>query len=90
MTAPAYRIEVAPRAVRELRALPQAVRRRVGRRILALARDPRPYGSRKLEGMEDLYRLRVGDYRVVYRIEDGVLLVLIVRVRHRRDAYRGV
>lgn len=54
----------------------------------ALAENPRPLGVRKLEGEEDLYRLRVGDYRVLYAIRDAVLLVLVVRIADRREVYR--
>jgi len=57
-------------------------------RIRSLARDPRPFGSEKLSGKEDLYRLRVGRYRVVYSVADAELVVLIVRVGHRKNVYR--
>ena len=53
---------------------------------MALAGDPRPNGCRKLSGSEE-YRIRVGDYRVLYEIEDAVLRILVVRVGHRRDVY---
>ena len=57
-------------------------------RILALAEEPRPPGVVKMHGGGGYYRLRVGDYRVVYAIEDDVLLVLVVRIGHRREVYR--
>jgi mRNA interferase RelE/StbE len=57
-------------------------------RVEALAGDPRPQGCEKLEGVRDLYRVRVGEYRVVYQVSDNILLVLVVRVAHRRDVYR--
>jgi mRNA interferase RelE/StbE len=57
-------------------------------RIRSLARDPRPFGSEKLSEREDLYRLRVGRYRVLYSVGDAELVVLIVRVGHRKDVYR--
>jgi mRNA interferase RelE/StbE len=60
---------------------------RVEPRISALAGDPRPPGCQKLTGT-DMYRIRVGDHRIVYRVNDGTHTILIVRVRHRRDAYR--
>jgi mRNA interferase RelE/StbE len=53
-----------------------------------LASDPRPPGCEKLAGMESLYRIRVGDYRIVYQIQDEVLLVLVVKIGHRREVYR--
>ncbi len=83
-----YRVEVKKSAVKEIAALPKRDRRRVVRAIDALADDPRPDGVRKLTGAEDAYRIRVGDYRIVYQIVDDVLIVLVVRVAHRKDIYR--
>ena len=84
----AYRIEVKKSARKEIAVLPKREQRRVVSAIEALADDPRPAGARKLTGTEDAYRLRVGDYRIVYVIADKVLTVLVVRVGHRRDVYR--
>jgi len=70
--------------------LPKAVLRRVDSAILALATNPHPPGSRKLQGEEDLYRVRVGDYRVIYRIEEDRLVVVVVNVGNRRDIYRSL
>ena len=83
-----YRVEVAASAERELRSLDADARRRVVRAVDGLAEAPRPSGAQKLRGGTDLYRLRVGDWRIVYRVEDDVLLVLVVRIGHRRDVYR--
>ena len=83
----AYRIEVTPRAHKDLRALPKKERQRIAEQIDALKTDPRPTGCKKLKGREDFYRIRVGDYRVVYQIEDEVLLILIVRVGDRKEIY---
>jgi mRNA interferase RelE/StbE len=83
-----YRPVIAPTARKELDRLPTNARERVVRAIDALSDNPRPHGSLKLEGGEGQYRIRVGKYRVIYSIEDDVLIVLIVRVRHRKDAYR--
>jgi mRNA interferase RelE/StbE len=58
-------------------------------RIRALADDPRPQGSEKITGSDDLYRIRSGDYRAIYTIQDDRLVVLVVRVAHRRDVYRN-
>lgn len=85
-----YKIELVSSAVKELSALPEADRRRVGRRISGLAATPKPPGVEKLKGRDDLYRVRAGDYRIVYTIRDAVLLVLVVRIGHRRDVYRGL
>ncbi|MCI0585501.1 MAG: type II toxin-antitoxin system RelE/ParE family toxin [Planctomycetes bacterium] len=84
-----YRVLVKPAAERDLEKLPRDVLRRVTERMIALEEDPRPPGCKKLTGEEDLYRIRVGDYRVVYEIDDGERGVRIARVRHRREVYRG-
>jgi mRNA interferase RelE/StbE len=74
-------------AERELRALPKADLRRITGRIHNLAHDPRPPGHEKLSG-QDHYRVRQGDYRVVYAIDDDRLLITIVKIGHRREVYR--
>ena len=84
----AFRIEFVRSAARELEALPQPIRRRVGRAIGELAVDPRPPGAKLLSGADRRWRVRVGDYRILYRIEDNLVLVVIVRVGHRSDVYR--
>ncbi len=63
---------------------------RLGRRIDSLAENPRPQGIKKLSTEVDMYRLRVGDYRIIYQIREKSLLVLIVRIGHRSDVYRGL
>jgi mRNA interferase RelE/StbE len=83
-----YTIEFRPAAYRDLRDLPLEVIRRISRRIDALASNPRPPEAEKLAGCEGLYRVRVGNYRILYEIRDEVLLVIVIRVRHRREAYR--
>lgn len=83
-----YAIEFVPSAARELANLDQAMKRRLARRIDQLAAEPRGAGSLKLRGADEVWRARVGDYRIVYQIEDDRLLVLVVKIGHRRDAYR--
>ncbi|NQU24763.1 MAG: type II toxin-antitoxin system RelE/ParE family toxin [Candidatus Nealsonbacteria bacterium] len=83
-----YEIEITSAAQRDLRSLPRDVLRRVDAKILGLAVDPRPPDSRLLRGQERLYRVRVGNYRIIYRVEDDRMVVLVVRVRHRREVYR--
>lgn len=82
-----YRIEVRPAAARQLRKLDPPTARRVQGAIALLANDPRPPASRPLTG-RPAWRVRVGDYRVIYTIEDDRLVVVVVTVGHRRDAYR--
>ena len=84
----AYRIELTPSAARALAELPRPAQRRIARKIDALAEDPRPRRAQKLKGADDLYRIRPADYRVIYQIRDDVLLILVVRVGHRREVYR--
>jgi len=85
----AYRVDLTPRAAKELERLPQGIRKRVGRWLDLLARDPRCQASKKLEGAKDLYRVHAGkDYVIVYTIADDVVLVLVVRVAHHREAYQ--
>lgn len=84
-----YRLEVTPSAKKALAALPKAARLRVDARINALATDPRPHGVKTLRGSKPpLLRLRVGDYRIIYAVEDDRLVVLVVRIAHRREVYR--
>jgi len=83
-----YRVVFARSARRELEGLETSVARRILLRIEALATAPRPPGCVKLQGAADLWRIRVGDYRIVYAIDDNARLVDIRVVRHRSDAYR--
>ena len=85
-----YRIEFRPAAQRDLRRIAKPIKGRLLAAIDALAASPRPQGSIKLAGPEGFHRVRVGDYRIVYLIEDRVLLVCVVRVAHRKDVYRGL
>ncbi len=84
-----YRILVRRSALKELEALAKKARLRVASAIEDLASDPRPPGAVKLTGIE-LYRIRAGEIRVVYSIEDDRLIVIVVRVGHRRDVYRNL
>ena len=82
-----YRIEFRPAALRELRKIDWSMQPRIHGAISLLAIDPRPPASRPLRG-RDGYRLRVGDYRIIYTIDDAVLLIVVVSIGHRRDVYR--
>ena len=81
-----YRIEFRPAAVRALRNLDRQAQERLRAAIALLAADPRPPGARALRGRPG-YRVRVGDYRILYVVEDDVLLIVIVTVGHRREVY---
>ncbi len=85
---PRYNILLSSSAVKQLSKLPRSIQERIGRRIEVLALNPRPPGSVKLEGTEEaIYRIRVGDYRVLYEIDDEGLTVRVPRIGHRRDVY---
>ena len=84
----AYTVEIKSSAKREVAALPLPARRRIDTRILALADNPRAPGCDKMHGSPDVYRVRVGDFRIVYQIRDAVLIVVVVKVGNRRDVYR--
>jgi len=82
-----YSLEIKQSAQKELDSLDDALFRRVDRKILALADNPRPAGCKKLRGYRDQWRIRVGDWRIVYSIDDAAKLVSIMRVAHRREVY---
>jgi mRNA interferase RelE/StbE len=84
-----YIVEFRPRAAKQLNALPKGVRKTIAQVIDALAENPRPPKAVQLKGT-DYMRVRVRDYRVIYEVRDDVLLILVVRVGHRRDVYQGV
>lgn len=81
-----YRLEFRTSVARDLRRVPARDVQRILRRIDSLRADPRPPGSEKLSGQER-YRIRQGNYRIIYEIKDDMLLVIVVRVGHRRDVY---
>ena len=82
-----YRLLIKPSAVKELEAVPREHRRRLATRMRELAAQPRPPGAEKLSG-HDLYRVRQGNYRILYEIIDHDLTVLVIKVGHRREVYR--
>ena len=88
MASETYRIEFRPAALRDLEGFDKTARVRLGRKIEKLATNPRPSGVKKLAGEDGLWRVRVGDYRIIYRIEDDRLVVLVIRIGHRREVYR--
>ncbi len=83
-----YQIIIRPTAEKSLDKIPLPARRRIADALEELRGDPRPAGVVKLTGDENLWRIRVGNYRVVYEIHDDRLIVLVLRVAHRKDVYR--
>ena len=82
-----YSLAIKPSAQKELDLLNDALFTRVDRKILALADTPRPVGCKKLKGHRDLWRLRVGDWRVLYIIDDAAKIIRVTRIAHRREVY---
>jgi mRNA interferase RelE/StbE len=83
-----YQIEIKTSAKKELARLPRQIAEKVVERIKWLADNPRPDGCKKLRGEDSVYRIRVGDYRVVYSIVDQYLIIEVIRIRHRREVYK--
>jgi mRNA interferase RelE/StbE len=81
-----YRIELRPAAIRALKRIDHQDRDRIRGAIALLGQDPRPPGAKALQGRDGL-RVRVGNYRIIYTVQDDVLLVVVVTLRHRRDVY---
>lgn len=86
----AYIVHVRSSAAKEIRALPRPIQRRVGFVIDRLEKTPRPPGAKPLAGHENLYRIRIGEYRLIYEIRNREIVIIVVRVRHRREASRGL
>jgi mRNA interferase RelE/StbE len=83
-----YQVEFSRRAEKQFKALPQQIQNRLQSRIDTLAENPRSVNATKLEGEENQYRIRVGNYRIVYEIQDRVFLIILLRIGHRREVYR--
>ena len=83
-----YSILLAPPAERQLKSLTESVQKRIVKRLKSLRENPRPQGAKKLAGEDDLYRVREGDYRIIYTIQDKELIVLVVKIGDRKEVYR--
>lgn len=84
----AYSILLAPPVERQIKSLTDSVQNRIVKRLKSLRENPRPQGVKKLAGEEDLYRIREGDYRIIYTIQDKKLIVLVVKIGNRKEVYR--
>lgn len=83
-----YTVEFSTSALREFKALERAVQRRIAAHIDGLAINPFPPGARKLQGETAQFRIRIGDYRIIYRVDGKRVTVLILKIGHRREVYR--
>jgi mRNA interferase RelE/StbE len=87
---PRYRIEFTQAALRDLKGLPKDALQRINAAMLLLAENPRPPKAQRLQGnLRDYHRVRVGNYRIIYRIEDDRLVVCVVKIGDRKDVYRS-
>lgn len=83
-----YRLVIASRAKTELEAIPSPTFDAIEKRILALGEDPRPPGCKKLKGNDRTWRIRSGNYRVLYQIDDSAKIVTVIGIGHRKEIYR--
>jgi mRNA interferase RelE/StbE len=83
-----YRVEISKTAKKELAKIPKVYYNNIIKHLFSLSDDPNPFGSIKLEGSENTYRLRVGVYRIIYTLYNDQLLVEVVRIAHRKEAYK--
>lgn len=83
-----YKLTFLPAALRSLKKLPLQVVEKLKPHLEQLAQNPRPPGCKKLKGTSELWRTRAGDYRIIYQIDDGKLVILVIAVGHRKDIYQ--
>ena len=83
-----YDVEIARSAEKQLRRLPRSDQERIASTLKSLAIDPLPSGARKLSGYDDIFRVRVGRYRILYSISEQTLTVLVLKIGHRQSVYR--
>jgi mRNA interferase RelE/StbE len=83
-----YKLEFTTSALRELHSLDPQAQRRITAKITSLCNDPFPPGVKKLQGLPGHFRIRAGDYRVIYRVDGPTVTIVIVRIGHRREIYR--
>lgn len=83
-----YQVEFSKAAKKQFRKLPPYIQERVKAKIDELAIDPRPNRVKKLQGDDNSYRIRVGDYRIVYEIKDNILLIIVIKIKHRSEVYK--
>lgn len=86
----AYQISIAPAAERQLKKLPEQVVAQIVPLLKSLAEDPRPVGVKKLKGGDGIWRVRTGDYRILYTVEDRKLTILVLSIDHRKQVYKGL
>jgi len=83
-----YKVVLTKSAEKELLKIPKVYSENIVKHLVELINNPRPNGCKKLSGYEDIYRIRVGMYRIVYRIEDDILYIEVIKIGHRKDVYQ--
>lgn len=83
-----YKVTIKKSVAKAIAKLPKSINNRLIPKIKNLGEEPRPSGAKKLQGAEDLWRIRVGNYRIIYSIEDTILIVDVIQIAHRKDIYR--
>ena len=83
-----YRVVITSTAEKQLKKLPADIQRKLSAVIVSLSIEPRPYGSKKLSGTDCSYRVRTGDFRIIYDIFDKEVIVTVLKIGHRKDIYR--
>lgn len=83
-----FKIQISSSAEKQLQKLPKEVQNRISKIILDLARNPYPYGCKKLAGEDDIWRIRIGDYRVLYSIDKAIITIVVLKIGHRKEIYR--
>ena len=83
-----YKVIIRDRALKQLATIPKKFAEKIDELILPLSQDPYPHGAKKLQGYENIYRIRYADYRVVYAVEDKKLIVEVIQIANRKDIYK--
>jgi mRNA interferase RelE/StbE len=83
-----YRIKIKKVALKQLEKLPLEIIERINIKILTLSENPRPKGCKKLHSKEELYRVKISSYRIVYSIHDNILVIEVIKIGHRKNIYR--
>ncbi len=85
-----YRVDLRPTVLKKLKSIPKNEAKKISKKIDSLEKNPKPYGYKKIKGGENLYRVRAGDYRILYEVHDNALTILVIRIGHRKEIYQHI
>lgn len=85
-----YKVELTRAAIKQIASLPKLIRIQALKVAASLSENPRPHGTKAIQGRDDTFRSRIGSYRLVYQIQDNILTVLVIRVAHRKEVYQNL